>query len=221
MNELIEITAKDNQSFSAYISQPSGKPKAGIVIIQEIFGVNTHIKEVTDLYASKGYLCIAPALFDRVEKNVILNYDENGISKGRNLKELCDKDALKDIEASISVVSSAGKVAVIGYCWGGSLSWRIGGQSSNISASVCYYGGDVPKLRDLKPKCNILTHFGELDKGIPMKDVKIFEEKRSEVLTYTYPADHGFNCDPRSHYNIACAKIALDRTLKFHKKNLD
>ena len=220
MNELIEITAKDNHQFSAYISQPMGKPKAGIVIIQEIFGVNTHIKEVTDLYASKGYLCIAPSLFDRIEKNVTLNYDEKGVSKGRNLKELCDKDALKDIEACISVVSSAGKVGAIGYCWGGSLSWRIGCESSVLSASVCYYGGDIPKLNDLKPKCDVLTHFGELDKGIPIKDVKIFEDKRPEVLTYTYPADHGFNCDHRSQFNKKCADIAFDRTLKFLIKNL-
>jgi len=220
MNELIKITAKDNHQFSAYISQPEGKPIAGIVIIQEIFGVNTHIKEVTDLYASKGYLCIAPSLFDRIEKNVTLNYDEKGISKGRNLKELCDNDSLKDIEASISVVSSAGKVGAIGYCWGGSLSWRIGCASSVLSASVCYYGGDIPKLKDLKPKCSVLTHFGELDKGIPIKDVKIFEDKRPEVLTYTYPADHGFNCDHRSQFNKTCASIALDRTLKFLKKNL-
>ena len=220
MNELIEITAKDNHRFSAYISQPSGKPKAGIVIIQEIFGVNSHIKEVTDLYASKGYLCIAPSLFDRIEKNVTLNYDEHGISKGRNLKELCDKDALKDIEASISVVSSAGKVAVIGYCWGGSLSWRIGCEASNLSASICYYGGDIPKLKDLEPKCKVLTHFGELDKGIPINDVKIFEETRPDVLTYTYPADHGFNCNHRSQYNKTCANIALERTLKFLEKNL-
>ena len=221
MNGIIEITAKDNHQFSAYISQPSGKPKAGIVIIQEIFGVNAHIKEVTDLYASKGYLCIAPSLFDRIEKNVTLNYDETGVSKGRNLKELCDKNALKDIDASISVVSSAGKVGVIGYCWGGSLSWRIGCEASNLSASVCYYGGDIPKLKDLKPNCNVLTHFGELDKGIPINEVKKFEKTKPEVLTYTYPADHGFNCDHRSQYNKVCADIALDRTLKFLKKNLD
>ena len=112
-------------------------------------------------------------------------------------------------------------MAVIGYCWGGSLSWRIACESSDLSASVCYYGGDIPKLRDLKPKCNVLTHFGELDKGIPMKDVKIFEEKRSEVLTYTYPADHGFNCDHRSQYDKKCADIAFDRTLKFLEKNVD
>ncbi len=220
MNELIEVTAKDNHQFSAYISQPSGKPKAGIVIIQEIFGVNRHIKEVTNLYAGKGYLCVAPSLFDRIEKNVTLNYDEKGVSKGRDFKEMCDNDALKDVEASISVVSSAGKVGVIGYCWGGSLSWRIGCKSSNLSASVCYYGGDIPKLRNLIPKCNVLTHFGELDKGIPINDVKIFKQERPEVLTYTYPADHGFNCDHRSQYNKTSARIALDRTLKFLEENI-
>lgn len=220
MNEIIEITSKDNHQFSAYISQPSGKPKAGIVIIQEIFGVNAHIKEVTDLYASKGYLSIAPSLFDRIEKNVTLDYDEKGVSKGRNLKELCDINALKDIEASISVVSSAGKVGVIGYCWGGSLSWRIGCDSSNVSAAVCYYGGDIPKLKDLKPNCSVLTHFGEFDKGIPMNEVKIFEKTRPEVLTYTYPADHGFNCNHRSQFNKSCSGIALDRTLKFLEKNI-
>tara|TARA_B100000989_G_C19356066_1_gene391229 strand:- start:44 stop:709 length:666 start_codon:yes stop_codon:yes gene_type:complete len=220
MNEILEISAKDNHQFSAYISQPLEKPKAGIVIIQEIFGVNAHIKEVTDLYASKGYLCIAPSLFDRIEKNITLNYDEKGVSKGRNLKELCDKDSLKDIEASISVVSSAGKVGVIGYCWGGSLSWRIGCESSNLSASVCYYGGEIPKLKYLRPKCNVLTHFGEIDKGIPIKDVKIFEKERPEVLSYTYPADHGFNCDHRSQFNKKCADIAHERTLKFLERNL-
>ena len=220
MNELIEIKANDNHKFTAYVSQPSGKPKGGVVILQEIFGVNSHIKEVTDLYASKGYLCIAPSLFDRIEKNVVLDYDEMGISKGRNLKEICDKDALKDIEACISVVLSAGKVGVIGYCWGGSLSWRIGCKSSNLSAAICYYGGDIPNLKDLKPKCKVLTHFGEFDKGIPIKNVKIFEETRPEVITYTYPADHGFNCDHRSQFNKTCANIALDRTLKFIEKNL-
>ena len=220
MNEILEMTAKDNHQFSAYISQPSGKPKAGIVIIQEIFGINAHIREVADLYASKGYLCIAPSLFDRIEKNITLNYDETGVTKGRNLKELCDKYALKDIEASITLVSSAGKVGVIGYCWGGSLSWRIGCKASNLSASVCYYGGDILKLKNLKPKCNVLTHFGEFDKGIPIKDVRIFEKKRPEVLTYIYPADHGFNCNHRSQFSNTCAEIALDRTLKFLEKNL-
>ena len=220
MNEIIEITAKDNHQFSAYISQPTGKPRAGIVIIQEIFGVNSHIREITDLYASKGYLCIAPSLFDRIEKNVTLNYDENGVSKGRKLKELCDNNAPKDIEASISVVSSAGKVGVIGYCWGGSLSWRIGCEASNLSASVCYYGGDIPKLKNLEPKCGVLAHFGELDQGIPIESVEAFKSVNPEVITYTYPADHGFNCDHRKQYCQTSTKVALDRTLKFLRVNL-
>ena len=220
MDDFLELKAEDNHIFSAYISQPKKKPIAGLVILQEIFGVNTHIKEVTDLYASRGYLSIAPALFDRIEKNIELEYVENDINRGRNLKELCDKNALKDIGAAISVVSSAGKVGIIGYCWGGSLSWRIACQSNNLSASVCYYGGDIPKLKNLEPKCGVLTHFGELDQGIPIDSVEIFKSVKPEVLTYTYPADHGFNCDHRKQYCKTSAKIALDRTLKFLKSNL-
>ena len=220
MGEFLELKSADNNNFSAYISQPLEKPIAGLVILQEIFGVNTHIKEVTDLYASKGYLTIAPALFDRIESNIELEYDEEGVNKGRKLKELCDKDALKDIDAAISVVSSAGNVGIIGYCWGGSLSWRMACQSNNLSASVCYYGGDIPRLKTLEPKCSVLTHFGELDQGIPIDSVEVFKSIKPEVLTYTYPADHGFNCDHRKQYNEVSAKVALDRTLKFLKSNL-
>ena len=220
MGEFLELKAEDNNIFSAYISQPSKKPIAGLVILQEIFGVNTHIKEVTDLYASRGYLSIAPALFDRIEKNIELEYDEEGVDKGRKLKELCDKDALKDIDTAISVVSSAGNVGIIGYCWGGSLSWRIACQSNDLSASVCYYGGDIPKLKNLEPKCGVLAHFGELDQGIPIESVEAFKSVKPEVITYTYPADHGFNCDHRKQYCEISTKVALDRTLKFLKINL-
>ena len=175
MGEFLELKSADNKKFSAYISQPLEKPIAGLVILQEIFGVNTHIKEVTDLYASKGYLTIAPALFDRIESNIELEYDEEGVNKGRKLKELCDKDAPKDIDTAISVVSSAGNVGIIGYCWGGSLSWRMACQSNDLSASVCYYGGDIPKLKNLEPKCGVLAHFGELDQGIPIESVEAFK----------------------------------------------
>ena len=220
MGEFLELKSADNNNFSAYISQPLEKPIAGLVILQEIFGVNTHIKEVTDLYASKGYLTIAPALFDRIESNIELEYNEEAVNKGRKLKELCDKDALKDIDAAISVVSSAGNVGIIGYCWGGSLSWRMACQSNDLSASVCYYGGDIPRLKTLEPNCSVLTHFGELDQGIPIDSVEVFKSIKPEVLTYTYPADHGFNCDHRKQYNEVSAKVALDRTLKFLKSNL-
>ena len=220
MGEFLELKSADNNNFSAYISQPLEKPIAGLVILQEIFGVNTHIKEVTDLYANKGYLTIAPALFDRIESNIELEYDEEGVNKGRKLKELCDKDALKDIDAAISVVSSAGNVGIIGYCWGGSLSWRMACQTNNLLASVCYYGGDIPRLKTLEPKCSVLIQFGELDQGIPIDSVEVFKSINPEVLTYTYPADHGFNCDHRKQFNEVSAKVALDRTLKFLKSNL-
>jgi len=221
MGEFLELQAKDNNIFSAYISQPSKKPIAGLVILQEIFGVNNHIKELTDFYASKGYLSIAPALFDRIENDIELEYDENGVNKGRKLKELCDKNALKDIDAAISIVSSAGNVGIIGYCWGGSLSWRMACKSNNLSASVCYYGGDIPKLKKFKPNCKVLTHFGELDQGIPIDSVEIFKSVNPEVLTYLYPADHGFNCDHRKQFCKISSKVALNRTLEFLKSNLE
>ena len=221
MHDFLELTAKDNHKFLAYLSQPKDKPKAGIVILQEIFGVNKHIREVVDLYAKNGFLVIAPSLFDRIEKNVELSYNESAVSKGRKLKDLCDENALKDIEAAISLVSSAGKVGVIGYCWGGSLSWKAACEKLNLSASVCYYGGDIPSLKNNQPNCNVPTHFGELDQGIPIDKVKVFKESKPDVLTYTYPADHGFNCDHRSQYNKTCANIAFERTLKFLEQNLN
>ena len=189
--------------------------------MQEIFGINTHIQEVTDLFAEHGYLTIAPSLFDRVESNVQLGYDENGVTKGRKLKALCDIDALKDINSAISVVASAGKVGVIGYCWGGSLSWRTACENSKISASITYYGGDIPRLKNYKPKCKVLSHFGELDKGIPIETVNLFKEAQPNLLTYTYPADHGFNCDHRKQFNETSSRIALDRTLKFLQLELN
>ena len=210
MSEFFEIKSLDDHLFEAYLSQPKGKPKAGLVILQEI----------TNFFADQGYLAIAPSLFDRSERNVKLGYDEKSIIKGRSLKSLCDQNALKDIEAAISVVCSAGKVGVIGYCWGGSLSWRIACENKNLSVAICYYGGDIPNLKELEPKCNVLTHFGELDQGIPIESVRRFKEARPKVQTYTYPADHGFNCNHRRQYNETSSKVALDRTLRFLEKNL-
>jgi carboxymethylenebutenolidase len=118
-------------------------------------------------------------------------------------------------------VASAGKVGVIGYCWGGSLSWRTACENSKISASITYYGGDIPRLKNYKPKCKVLSHFGELDKGIPIETVNLFKEAQPNLLTYTYPADHGFNCDHRKQFNETSSRIALDRTLKFLQLELN
>ena len=215
MGNLIELISEDSHTFLSYLAQPKEKPKAGLVILQEIFGVNNHIKEITDFYADQGYLAIAPALFDRIERNVELDYNEEGVTKGRELKDKCDNNALKDIEAAVSVVASAGKIGLIGYCWGGSLSWRAACQSKILSACVSYYGGEIPALKEKTPFCKFLAHFGELDKGIPIKGVNQFKIAQPDVLTYTYPADHGFNCNHRSQYNEISSKIALNRTIKF------
>lgn len=221
MSYFFDITAKDKHTFSAYLAQPKDKPKAGLVILQEIFGVNIHIREIADLFSQNGYLAIAPSLFDRKERNVQLGYDKDGVAKGRELKDFCDNDALKDIEAAISVVSSAGKVGIIGYCWGGSLSWRAACEFNSIRASVAYYGGEIPSLKDYTVHCKSLCHFGELDEGIPIETVKSFKQSQPNVLTYTYPADHGFNCNHRQQFNEISAKIALDRTLKFLETELN
>ena len=221
MTEYVDIFTKDNHKFQAYLSQPNQKVKGGIVIIQEIFGVNDHIKEVCDLYSSHGYLTIAPCLFDRENKNIELDYDQEGIMEGRRLKELLNELSINEIESSISFVESAGKVGVIGYCWGGSLSWKSACKFNNLSSSIIYYGGDVPKLKNLTPKCPTMCHFGELDQSIPIDEVKEFKILNQNVNVFTYPADHGFNCNHRNQYNKKCSDIALERSLGFLEKNLN
>ena len=221
MTEYVDIFTKDNHKFQAYLSQPNQKVKGGIVIIQEIFGVNDHIKEVCNLYSNHGYLTIAPCLFDRENKNIELDYDQEGITEGRRLKELLNELSINEIESSISFVESAGKVGVIGYCWGGSLSWKAACKFNNLSSSIIYYGGDVPKLKNLIPKCPTMCHFGELDQSIPIDDVKEFEKSNQNINLYTYPADHGFNCNHRNQYNKKCSDIALERSLSFLEKNLN
>ena len=149
-----------------------------------------------------------------------LPYDLAGVNEGRRLKELLNDKCLKEIESSINYVQAAGKVGIIGYCWGGSLSWKAACRFDELSASIIYYGGDVPKLKNLKPICPVMCHFGEFDKSIPMDDVEKFEKKNKDIDVFTYPADHGFNCNHRSQYNEKCAEIALNRTINFLEKNL-
>ncbi len=220
MTEYIKLRTKDNHNFEAFVSHPIHKAKGGIVIIQEIFGVNKHIKEVCASYANKGYLCIAPCLFDRQKKRMELDYDEKGVNQGRTLKVKFDDIALNEIETSISYVRSAGKVGVIGFCWGGSLAWKAACNLDNLSSSIVYYGGDVPKLNKLKPKCEVICHFGELDESIPINLVDDFNNLYNDVKVYTYPADHGFNCNYRSQYNQKCSDIAFDRSIKFLQTSL-
>ena len=191
------------------------------MVIQEIFGVNHHIRNVADNFAKQGYVAIAPALFDRTERNVELGYDPPGIEAGRNtMLKVPLEGTLADLQATIDAAKSAGKVGVVGYCWGGSLSFLAATRLQGISAASGYYGSMVARNAEERPMVPTILHFGEKDQGIPMTDVEKVKQTRPEVPVYVYPAGHGFNCDERGSYDAASAKLALDRTLEFFAKNI-
>jgi carboxymethylenebutenolidase len=221
MGTMIELTASDGHKLAAYRAEPSGKPRGGIVVIQEIFGVNSHIKQVADGYAADGYLAIAPALFDRVQRNVDLGYSPEDIAQGRGIRGKVTNDmALKDSEAAIKAASGAGKVGIVGYCWGGLVTWLAAGKLSGLSAAVPYYGGGILDNTDLVPKVPLMGHFGDKDQHIPVDGVRKLAEKYKQHPIFIYSADHGFNCDQRGSYNAPAAKQARERTLEFFRKHV-
>jgi carboxymethylenebutenolidase len=220
MAEMLKLKASDGHEFGAYLAQPSGKPKGGVVVIQEIFGINDHIRSVADDYAAQGYLAIAPALFDRIKPGIELGYDEDDVTKGRELKGQSDNDAaLMDIEAAANAVRSAGKVAAVGYCWGGALAWLTATRLDGISAVASYYGGGIGGFASEQPKCPVILHFGEQDHAIPMEEVQKVKDAHPELPVHIYPAGHGFNCDHRGSFEATSAKIARERTLEFFTEN--
>lgn len=212
---MIELTADDAHKFSAYRADPTDAPKGAVVVVQEIFGVNPHIRKITDSFAAKGYVAIAPSLFDRVKTGVELGYDEDGFAAGLDLmQQVGTQRSLGDIQATVDAVKSAGKVAIVGYCWGGYLAYLSSNRVNGISCAVGYYGsGIVDEYRE-KRKIPTLLHFAENDPLIPFEDVVQFRAHRPDVSAFSYPAStHGFNCDERDSYNQAAAEKALDRTL--------
>ncbi|UUX51273.1 dienelactone hydrolase family protein [Nisaea acidiphila] len=215
MGEFIQLTASDGHKFDAYLAQPSGKAKGGVVIVQEIFGINAHIRSVADDYASEGYLAVAPALFDRIEPKIELGYEAEDIEKGRDYKGRCSDDAaLLDIAAAQGTAAAAGKVGVVGYCWGGYLAWLSTTRLDGFDAGASYYGGGIGSVATEKPKCPVIFHFGENDHAIPMEDVEKVKAAHPELAVNLYPAGHGFNCDHRGSYDATSAKIARERTLE-------
>ncbi|MGI9324552.1 MAG: dienelactone hydrolase family protein [Pseudomonadales bacterium] len=221
MGEQIQLQASDGATINAYTASAAA-PKGGVVVIQEIFGVNAHIREVVDGYAQAGYAAIAPAIFDRVEPGIELGYDESGMGRGIELAfEKLDHEAtLKDLEAAIAWAGGFGKVGVVGYCFGGLLTWRAACELSGVSAASSYYGGGVPGEAGRKPSCPVIAHFGKQDAHIPMDEVAKFEEAQPAVKVYRYDADHGFNCDHRGSFDAAAAETARTRTLDFFAANL-
>jgi carboxymethylenebutenolidase len=222
MGQNIELKTKDGQTISAYKAEPAGKPRGGIVVIQEIWGVNSHIRDVADRYAKEGYLAIAPAIFDRVEKGVRMDqYNQETMQKGFGYMQKVDQDkALLDISAAVQEASKAGKVGVVGFCFGGRMAWLAAARVDGLAASVPYYGGGVPQLASEKPNVPVMLHFGEKDAHIPVASVEEFKKVHSALPVYIYAADHGFNCDQRGSYDAAAAKLAQDRTLEFFRKHV-
>ena len=221
MGKMIELKAADGQTLSAYRADPAGKPRGGIVVIQEIFGVNSHIKSVADGYARDGYVAIAPAMFDRVQQNVDLGYSPDDIAKGRDIRAKITPDvAMKDVQAAVKEAAKAGKVGIVGYCWGGTVAWRAAANTAGIAAAVPYYGGGMPNFINEKPKVPLMGHFGDKDQHIPVAGVKQLAEKYPQHQIFIYAADHGFNCDQRGSYNAAAAKQARERTLAFFRQHV-
>ena len=216
MGEMIQLTASDGVKIHAYKATPAGKPRGGIVVLQEIFGVNHHIKAVADHYAAAGYLAIAPATFDRVQPGVELGYDAAGMATGMGLVGKVDQaKTLLDVAAAIVAASSAGKVGIVGYCWGGTVAFASACHLAHVAASVGYYGGGIIGMKDDRPKAPLMLHFGEQDAHIPMGDIAKIKAAQPGVPVYTYAAGHGFNCDERGSYDKTSADLARKRTLAF------
>ncbi|WP_423457875.1 dienelactone hydrolase family protein [Ottowia sp. VDI28] len=228
MGQFIDLKAADGTTFPAYVAEPAGKPKGGIVVVQEIFGVNTHIREVADGYAADGYLAVAPATFHRVQQNVELGYAEADMGAGFKLKQAVEAlpapGVLQDLQAAVDYAASksGGKVGMVGYCWGGLLTWRAASALTGLSAAVPYYGGGMttPEEAARQPKVPVLAHFGEQDQWIPLDSIEALKKAHPEIEVHVYPAHHGFNCNHRGAYDEASAKLARERTLAFFDKNL-
>ena len=216
MKDSITLMASDGHSFQAYFAEPAGTPRAAVVVVQEIFGVNAHIKEVADRFATAGYLVIAPALFDRIAPDITLAYDGDGVVEGRGLKDQADENSEFDVKATIDHVASAGAVGVVGFCWGGSLAWRMAcNKASGLAAAISYYGGELPLLAGHGSACPVMAHFGIHDASIPEVDARSFATAQPSVETHFYDAEHGFNCDHRGQYNADAAALAWGRTMAF------
>ena len=226
MGQFTELKAADGQMIPAYVAQTKGTPRGGVVVIQEIFGVNSHIRSIADGYAADGYLAVAPAIFHRVRPNVELGYTAEDIAEGSALKAategLPSPGVMQDIQAAIKHAAQAGKVGIVGYCYGGLLTWRAASTLDGLSAAAPYYGGGMTTPDEIarRPKVPVMAHFGDKDKHISVESVRAFEKAHPEVEVHLYAADHGFNCDQRGSYNASAAKTARERTLDFFQHKL-
>lgn len=205
----------------AYRVDPVGAARGGLVVLHEIFGVNEHMRDVCDDYARRGYLVVAPALFDRVERGVELDYGIEGIARGRDLRsKIAWESSLLDVQAAIDAAGQGGAVAVLGYCWGGTLAYLAATRLRGLACAVSYYGGQTTPFAAERARVPMMMHFGEMDPRIPEADILEVARHNPTIEIHKYPADHGFNCDSRKEWHAASAHSALERTLSFLKVGL-
>ena len=220
MGQTIELIADDGHKLSAYTADPVVGAKGGIVVIQEIFGVNIHIKDVCDRLAEQGYSVISPALFDRIKPGIDLGYSEDDLGQGFGyMQEVGNENPMIDIQAAAIALKGSGKVGAIGFCWGGQLAW-LASKNVDLDCSVGYYGVAVHDTLQPHPLCPVLLHFADNDKFVPPEAANKVREEYPKMPIYSYPANHGFNCDRRDDYNKDCATKAMGRTLTFFEDHL-
>ncbi|MDB5955502.1 dienelactone hydrolase family protein [Ramlibacter sp.] len=217
----IELKAADGHTLQAWEARPTGAPRGAVVVLQEIFGVNSHVRAVCDRLAAQGWLAVAPALFDRFSRGCELGYDQAGMAAGRAGKEQVGEEAaLRDVQAAISHAAAAGKVAVIGFCWGGTLAWLAAARLSGVACGIAYYGTAIHAHQHERPRAPMLLHFGDQDAHIPPEHVREIAAAHRELPIYRYDAGHGFNCDQRAAFHAPSAALAGERTQHFLESHL-
>ena len=222
MGKFIELKASDGHKLAAYLAEPSGRARGGVVVIPEVFGVNSHIKAVAEGYAADGYRAVSPAMFDRAQRNYDTGYSQPEIEAGVAIMQKLDwKQSMLDVEAAIAEAKKAGKVGIVGYCYGGTVSWVAAARAGGLACSAPYYGGGMPGFIGEKPKCPTLCHFGEQDQSPTLEQSKAIAAAHPEMTAHFYAgAGHGFNCDQRGSWNADAAKLARSRTLEFFREHL-
>ncbi len=221
MGRFIEVVASDGHRFAAWEAAPEKHARGAIVVIQEIFGVNGHVRSVADGFAADGYHAIAPAMFDRVQRDFETGYTSDDIQNGRALAQrISVDDAMKDLAASVQVAQAAGRVGVVGYCWGGTMSWVAAARVDGLACAITYYGGAMANYVGEKPKCPVLCHFGEHDRTPSPEQARALLAAHPQVEGHFYDAGHGFNCDQRASYDADASRVARARTIDFLAKHV-
>ena len=230
MHSTIDLTSQDGSKIPAYVARPQGIPRAAVVVLQEIFGVNSHIKSVANSYAAAGYYAVAPHMYQRVQPGVDLGYTEADMQAAfahKAAAELLRDKLMQDIQAAVNHASglvagseTGGKVAVTGFCWGGLLTWRAASQLTGVAAAVPSYGGGMHKELGAPLRCPVMAHLSDNDAYLPMDGVAALQAAHPEAQMHLYSAHHGFNCDQRGSYQAEAAALAKQRTLAFLAEHL-